>query len=257
MTILIYFRLWHRCGEGCSSGSSLPIDCDPAYGPTMAGPRDVTSASQVTQGNTTGVNPSQAHGEGESNIAAPPPINPPRYPVMPSLVDNVQDGVQIQRGGSLPNPIASSMLANAQSGPGGRASSLSSSQASRSSTAPVSQTPTTSAFSALIWKMNERGPTGLHTPAALASLAELLTNPPTVPTGQLTSALGTAGISIPENASIEKISPDLDHAMELKPCDNQVNELKAKVNFDLVLFTLIELAFNRSSLSYFNYMHSL
>merc|ERR550532_1845681 len=49
-------RLWHRCGEGCSSGSSLPIDCDPAYGPTMAGPRDVTSASQVTQGNTTGVN---------------------------------------------------------------------------------------------------------------------------------------------------------------------------------------------------------
>ena len=90
-------------------------------------------------------------------------------------------------------------------------------------------------------KMNERGPTGLHTPAALASLAELLTNPPTVPAGQLTSALGTAGISIPENASTEKISPDLDHAMELKPCDNQVNELKAKVNFDLVLFTLLEL----------------
>ena len=227
MIIFICFRLWHRCGEGCSSGSSLPVDCDPAYGPATAGPRDLISSSQ---GNTAGANPSQAHGEGDSNIAAPPPINPPRYPVMPSLVDNVQDGVQIQRGGSLPNPVASSMLANAQSGPGGRASSLSSSQASRSSTAPVSQTPTTSAFSALIWKMNERGPTGLHTPAALASLAELLTNPPQVSAG-LTPALVSAAIPIPENASIEKTSSDdVDHAMEQKPCDNQVKEQKAKVN---------------------------
>ena len=27
------FRLWDRCGESCSTGSSLPLDCDPAYAP--------------------------------------------------------------------------------------------------------------------------------------------------------------------------------------------------------------------------------
>ena len=27
------FRIWHRCGESCSTGSSLPLDCDPAYAP--------------------------------------------------------------------------------------------------------------------------------------------------------------------------------------------------------------------------------
>ena len=28
------FRLWDRCGESCSTGSSLPLDCDPAYAPS-------------------------------------------------------------------------------------------------------------------------------------------------------------------------------------------------------------------------------
>ena len=26
-------RIWHRCGESCSTGSSLPIECDPPYAP--------------------------------------------------------------------------------------------------------------------------------------------------------------------------------------------------------------------------------
>ena len=176
--------------------------------------------------------PHQGLAEGESNNPAIPQSNQPRYPLTHPLVDNVQEGVHIQRGGSLPNPVASSMLASAQSGPGGRASSLSSSQASRSSAVPVPQTPTTTAFSALFWKMNERGPTGLHTPAALASLAELLTNPPTAPVGQsscLTSALGAAGITIPESTSMEKTTSDLDSSMEQKSCDDQVLEQKAKV----------------------------
>ena len=233
LVISIQLRLWHRCGEGCSSGSSLPVECDPAYGPAVAGPREAPSSSQ---GNTAAINPPPPHqglAEGESSNPVIPPINPTRYPVMHPLVDNVQDGVHIQRGGSLPNPIASTMLASAQSGPGGRASSLSSSQASRSSNAPVPQTPTTSAFSALIWKMNERGPTGLHTPAALASLAELLTNPPTVPPGQspcLASALGTT--PIPECISMEKTTSDIDSPVEQKSCDHQVQEQKAKVRFD-------------------------
>ena len=224
--------MWHRCGEGCSSGSSLPVDCDPAYAPAVAGSRDAPSTNQS---NIAGINPSQPHpglAEGEPNNPNIPQNTQLRYPVMHPLVDNVQEGVQIQRGGSLPNPVASSMIASAQSGPGGRASSLSSSQASRSSTAPVPQTPTTSAFSALIWKMNERGPTGLHTPAALASLAELLTNPPTGPVGQsscLTSALGAAGITIPESTSLEKTTSDLESSMEQKSSDDQVHEQKAKV----------------------------
>ena len=31
--LLSLFRLWDRCGESCSTGSSLPLDCDPAYAP--------------------------------------------------------------------------------------------------------------------------------------------------------------------------------------------------------------------------------
>ena len=234
--------MWHRCGEGCSSGSSLPVDCDPAYAPAVAGSRDAPSTNQS---NIAGINPSQPHpglAEGEPNNPNIPQNNQPRYPVIHPLVDNVQEGVHIQRGGSLPNPVASSMIASAQSGPGGRASSLSSSQASRSSTAPVPQTPTTSAFSALIWKMNERGPTGIHTPAALASLAELLTNPPTVPVGQsscLTSALGAAGITIPESTSMEKTTSDLESSMEQKSCDDQIHEQKAKVRYELLLIIFL------------------
>ena len=33
------YRIWHRCGESCSTGSSLPIDCDP-YAPAPAGVAD-------------------------------------------------------------------------------------------------------------------------------------------------------------------------------------------------------------------------
>ena len=34
MILFKIFRIWHRCGESCSTGSSLPMDCDPAYGPS-------------------------------------------------------------------------------------------------------------------------------------------------------------------------------------------------------------------------------
>ena len=33
LKLLSLFRLWDRCGESCSTGSSLPLDCDPAYAP--------------------------------------------------------------------------------------------------------------------------------------------------------------------------------------------------------------------------------
>ena len=155
-------------------------------------------------------------------------------PIIPSFVDNVPGGVQIQRGGSLPNPTVSSILGNTQSGPGGRASSLSSSEASRSPTAVVSHTTTSSAYKALIWKMNERGPTGMHTPAALASLAELLANPAAVPGSQQTnldSCLGTVAIT-------ENVPQDKDDRTELRPVDQksearQVEAEKAKVKLSI------------------------
>ncbi len=34
--IKCWHRIWHRCGESCSTGSSLPMDCDPAYAPSGA-----------------------------------------------------------------------------------------------------------------------------------------------------------------------------------------------------------------------------
>jgi hypothetical protein len=34
--IKCWHRIWHRCGESCSTGSSLPMDCDPAYVPSSA-----------------------------------------------------------------------------------------------------------------------------------------------------------------------------------------------------------------------------
>ena len=85
---------------------------------------------------TAGVpNQSQLHhgvGEGDMSHYAASAANTTGQPIVPPLVDNIPGGAQIQRGGSLPNPVVSSMLGNNPSGPGGRASSLSSSQASRS-----------------------------------------------------------------------------------------------------------------------------
>ena len=230
---ILHLRLWHRCGEGCSSGSSLPVcePCDPAYG--VCGPREPLPAGPV---NAVGSNQSQTNqGMGEGDTNAQPTLSSiaSRPPGIPSLVDNVPGGAQIQRGGSLPNPVVSSALSNNQSGPGGRASSLSSSQASRASTAPVSQSNTSSAFSALIWKMNERGPTGIHTPAALASLAELLANPagvPVVPVGQPTNIASnvdvnaiSGGISVQKN-NIDESKPSLERKYE-----NKSEVQKAKV----------------------------
>ena len=156
-------------------------------------------------GNAIGLNQSQTNqGTGEGDTNAHPTISSitSRPPAIPSLVDNVPGGAQIQRGGSLPNPVVSSALTNTQSGPGGRASSLSSSQASRASTAPVSSANTSSAFGALIWKINERGPTGIHTPAALASLAELLANPQ----GVLNEGERTKPTNIPSSLDVNAIS---------------------------------------------------
>ena len=207
ITNILHLRLWHRCGEGCSSGSSLPVcePCDPAYG--VCGPREPQS---IGPGNVVGPNQSQTYqgtGEGETNTQPTLSSIASRPPAIPSLIDNVPGGAQIQRGGSLPNPVVSSALSSNQSGPGGRASSLSSSQASRASTAPVSHTNTSSAFSALIWKMNERGPTGIHTPAALASLAELLANPAGVPGSQPTNIASNLDLNaISGGISVQKLN---------------------------------------------------
>ena len=186
MIYLLSSRLWHRCGEGCSSGSSLPVcdPCEPAYGTGVGGPRETPSIGQGTAGGTNQTQTNQGISEGDTSNQAPLSSTAIRPSVIKSHVDDVPGGVQIQRGGSLPNPVASSMLGNTQSGPGGRASSLSSSQASRSPTDPVQHTATSAVYNALVWKMNERGPTGTHTPAALASLAELLSNPSVVPGSQ-------------------------------------------------------------------------
>ena len=167
-------------------------------------------------------------GEGDTNTQPTLSSIASRPPAIPSLVDNVPGGAQIQRGGSLPNPIVSCALSNTQSGPGGRASSLSSSQASRASTAPVSHANTSSAFSALIWKMNERGPTGIHTPAALASLAELLANPagvPVVPVGQPTNISSNLDV----NAISGGISVQKDNVSESKPSLERKYENKSEV----------------------------
>ena len=169
-------RLWNRCGEGCSSGSSLPENCDPCYVPGVCGPREAIPSGH---GNVSGGTEPQVQysvGEGAKISFAAPLATSTAQPSIGSPLDNVTGGALIQRGGSLPNPV-SSVSSSSQSGAGGRASSLSSSQASRSPVAPVPHTTTPSAFSALIWKMNERDPRGMHTPAALASLAELLANP--------------------------------------------------------------------------------
>ena len=78
--------------------------------------------------------------------------------------------------------------------------------------------------------MNERGPTGLHTPAALASLAELLANPAGVP-GQainLASPLVASGIS--QNIPMQKLkSVQQNQSTEQKSEDQETIALKAKV----------------------------
>ena len=231
---LYIYRLWHRCGEGCSSGSSLPVDCDPAYGTGAHAPREVPPAGQGTVGVSNQSQLQPGGGEGDMSQYA----TATGHPITPSLVDNVPGGAQIQRGGSLPNPVVSSMLGNNQSGPGGRASSLSSSQASRSPAAPATHTTTASAVNALIWKMNERGPTGLHTPAALASLAELLANPAGVSGSQVTNlASPLSGSGIPQSIPMQTLncaqhvlkSVQHNQSTEQKSEDQATTARKAKV----------------------------
>ena len=180
----------------------MPADCDPAYGVGTRGPTE--NLASVGPGIGATSNQSQPHQSSEGNV--------PHYgvqqstgggqPILSSLVDNFPGGAQIQRGGSLPNPVASFLPGNNQIGPGGRASSLSSSQTSHQPAAVATHSSNTSS-AVLLWKMNERGPTGCATPAALASLAELLANPIAhVPSGQASniatpSGSGEAGQKIP------------------------------------------------------------
>ena len=86
-------RIWHRCGESCSTGSSLPMDCDP-YAPAPPGGATSTDdnggyrrsdslAPEIRGGSL----PSAATGGGgrssmSSQTSQPPPglVLPPKLP---------------------------------------------------------------------------------------------------------------------------------------------------------------------------------
>ena len=48
------FRLWDRCGESCSTGSSLPLDCDPAYAPSSTAAAAVAALGAAPAGDEAG-----------------------------------------------------------------------------------------------------------------------------------------------------------------------------------------------------------
>ena len=209
----------------------MPADCDPAYGVGARGPTENFPSIGPVIGATS--NPSQPHQGNEGNL--------PQYgvqqstggaqPILSSLVDNFPGGAQIQRGGSLPNPVASFLPSNNQSGPGGRASSLSSSQTSHQPATVATHSSNTSS-AVLLWKMNERGPTGCATPAALASLAELLANPiGHAPSGQTTSIATPSGSSgAGQQIPMQTLKRVQQHSHTQQESEQETLSLKAKVN---------------------------
>lgn len=87
MTIL-FIRIWHQCGESCSTGSSLPMDCDPAYGPSSSAAAAVAALGTSTNDDPNSTRrsdslPLEARGGGSitgrasmSSQASQPPMKP-------------------------------------------------------------------------------------------------------------------------------------------------------------------------------------
>ena len=101
--IVISFRLWKRCGEGCSSGSSIPMDPEVPYFPGGCLPS--VGGGSTTGPSSGGFNPAAAgaggDAAGETGAAA-------------AGSEGLPSGGSIGRGGSLPNPRLSQSSNNSQ-----------------------------------------------------------------------------------------------------------------------------------------------